>query len=210
LHNFTIINVTTAQGCSILQAVDQTEASMAMNSYAEPHLYREAPTPQGATRSSSKAEAALEFGRFRVLLRRRQLVADGVPIELGTRAFDLLVVLLEADGSLVSKDELLGRVWPGVFVTPDNLKFQISALRKAFGEDRDFIRTECGRGYRFIAAVRSTPALSACQSATRRGHRSTQRFPRWTSCRPSHGWCVTPAYALILLTPGSRIVSELD
>lgn len=164
---------------------------MATNSCAEPHLYREEPPPQGATRSRTTAEAVLEFGRFRVLLRRRQLVADGVPIELGTRALDLLIVLLEADGSLVSKDELLSRVWPGVFVTPDNLKFQISALRKVFGEDRDFIRTECGRGYRFIAAVRSTPALSACQSATRRGHRSTQRlFPRWTSCRPSHGWCV--------------------
>jgi hypothetical protein len=47
-------------------------------------------------------EAALEFGRFRMLLRRRQLIADGVPIRLGTRAFDLLTVLLEADGSLVT------------------------------------------------------------------------------------------------------------
>ena len=48
--------------------------------------------------SWAAADAALEFGRFRVLLRQRQLVADGVPIELGTRAFDLLLVLLEADG----------------------------------------------------------------------------------------------------------------
>src|SRR6266567_6519097 len=109
------------------------------------------------------SEAMLEFGRFRVLLRQRQLVADGVPIELGTRALDLLLVLLEADGSLVTKDELLSRVWPGIVVAEENLKVQISALRKALGEDRDFIRTEFGRGYRFIAIVRSAIAWSACR-----------------------------------------------
>ena len=60
------------------------------------------------------APVIVEFGRFRVLLRRRQLLADGVPVELGTRAFDLLLVLSEADGLLVSKEELLSQVWPGV------------------------------------------------------------------------------------------------
>ena len=50
-------------------------------------------------------EGALEFGRFQMLLRRRQLIADGVPVKLGTRAFDVLAVLLEADGSLVTKEE---------------------------------------------------------------------------------------------------------
>ena len=64
--------------------------------------------------SRAAAEATLEFGRFRVLLRQRQLVTDGVPIELGSRAFDLLLVLLEANGSLVTKEELLSRVWPGI------------------------------------------------------------------------------------------------
>src|ERR1700730_13085487 len=113
--------------------------------------------------SAAAADAVLEFGRFRVLLRQRQLVADGVPIELGTRAFDLLLVLLEADGSLVTKDELLSCVWPGIVVAEENLKVQISALRKALGEDRDFIRTEFGRGYRFPATVRSIVARGACQ-----------------------------------------------
>jgi DNA-binding winged helix-turn-helix (wHTH) protein len=137
------------------------------------------------------AEATLEFGRFRVLLRQRQLVADGVPIELGTRALDLLLVLLEADGSLLSKDELLSRVWPGIFVAEENLKVQIAALRKALGEDRDFIRTEFGRGYRFTAAVRSTVVRGACQRPTRRGHPSNQwSVPQWISRRPPHGWCV--------------------
>ena len=127
-------------------------------------------SPMTRARSSpAAADATLEFGRFRVLLRQRQLVAETGPIELGTRALDLLLVLLEADGSLVTKSELMSRVWPGIVVAEENLKVQILALRKALGEDRDFIRTECGRGYRFTAAVRSTVARSPCQRPTRRG-----------------------------------------
>jgi len=128
--------------------------------------------------SRAAAEATLEFGRFRVLLRQRQLVTDGVPIELGSRAFDLLLVLLEANGSLVTKEELLSRVWPGIFVAEENLKVHISTLRKALGEDRDFIRTEFGRGYRFTAAVHSTIARSACRRPTQSVHRSTQSLAR--------------------------------
>src|SRR2546430_2345892 len=141
--------------------------------------------------SAVAAEATLEFGRFRVLLRRRQLLAGDAPIELGTRAFDLLLVLLEADGSLVTKDQLLTRVWPGIVVAEDNLKVQISAVRKALGEDRDFIRTEFGRGYRFTARVRSTVAWGTCQRTTQRAHRSTQRsVPQWIPRRPPTDWCV--------------------
>ncbi len=141
--------------------------------------------------SRPATEAMLEFGRFRVLLRQRQLVADGVPIELGTRAFDLLLVLLEADGSLVTKDELLSRGWPGIFVAEENLKVHICALRKALGEDRDFIRTEFGRGYRFTAAVRSTLARGGCQRPTRRRRRPSQGLlPQSISRRPPDGWRV--------------------
>jgi DNA-binding winged helix-turn-helix (wHTH) protein len=150
---------------------------MTTSSHARPALYRENPQPQGANRSSgAAADAMLEFGRFRVLLRRRQLMAEGVPIELGTRALDLLLVLLEADGSLVTKDQLMSCVWPGITVAEENLKVQISALRKALGQDRDFIRTEPGRGYRFTAAVRSIVAKGVCQRPTRRRHRSSQRL----------------------------------
>jgi DNA-binding winged helix-turn-helix (wHTH) protein len=106
--------------------------------------------------------AAIEFGRFRVLPRERRLLAGGEPIELGARAFDLLMVLIEADGALVTKDELQSRVWPGIIVGQDNLKTQIAALRKALGEDRDFVLTEHGRGYRFTAPVRATIATRQC------------------------------------------------
>ena len=158
---------------------------MTMITDAEPALYREFWPPHGANLSAPAADAALEFGRFRVLLRRRRLVANGVPVELGTRAFDVLLVLLEADGSLVTKDELLRRVWPSIVVTEENLKVQISALRKALGEDRDFIRTEFGRGYRFVGSVHSIDPWRACQSRTRWAARSRQRpAPQWISRGP--------------------------
>jgi DNA-binding winged helix-turn-helix (wHTH) protein len=111
------------------------------------------------------------------------LVADGVPIELGARAFDLLLVLLEADGSLVSKDALLSRAWPGIVVSEENLKVQIFALRRALGEDRDLIRTEFGRGYRFTAAIRSTISSSVSEPPTRRRRSHRRLVPQWTSLR---------------------------
>ena len=134
--------------------------------------------------SSARADAALAFGRFRVLLRQRQLLADGVPVELGTRAFDLLLVLLEADGSLLSKEELLSRVWPGIVVSEENLKVQMSALRKALGADRDVILTEFGRGYQFTGVLRSNSVSGACQRPTRPRLRSGRTlFPQ--NCRQS-------------------------
>jgi DNA-binding winged helix-turn-helix (wHTH) protein len=150
---------------------------MKTNSHSEPALWRENPLTIDAKRSSpATADEALGFGRFRVLLRRRQLLADGVPVELGTRAFDLLLILLEADGVLVSKDELLSRVWPGIVVSEENLKVQVSALRKALGADRDIIRTEFGRGYRFTGVVRSNAGPDAWQRPTRATLRSARAF----------------------------------
>jgi DNA-binding winged helix-turn-helix (wHTH) protein len=140
----------------------------------------ENPPLHGANRSSpANADAALEFGRFRVLLRRRQLFADGVPVELGARAFDLLLILLEADGLLVSKEELLSRVWPGVVVSEENLKFQIYALRKALGADRDVIRTEFGRGYRFTGVLCTNTVTDAPPRSTRpKQRRGRTLFPQ--------------------------------
>ena len=69
----------------------------------------------------SEASARFEFGRFRILPQRREVLADGRPMELGGRAFDVLVVLIEANGAVVSKDELMSRVWPGRIVEDNNL-----------------------------------------------------------------------------------------
>jgi DNA-binding winged helix-turn-helix (wHTH) protein len=95
----------------------------------------------------------VRFGRFLLDSHRRELLADGVPVPIGSRAFDVLVALIEARGRLVTKDELLSRVWPGRFVEENCLQFHISALRKALGLDRDLIKTIAGRGYSFIADI---------------------------------------------------------
>jgi DNA-binding winged helix-turn-helix (wHTH) protein len=151
---------------------------MKTNIHPEPALWREDPLGHGANRSSpATADTALEFGSFRVLLRQRQLLADGVPVELGTRAFDLLLVLLEADGLLLTKEELVRRVWPDVVVSEENLKVQVSAVRKALGADRDVIRTEFGRGYRFTGVLRSNAGQDAWQPSTRATLRSAPILP---------------------------------
>jgi DNA-binding response OmpR family regulator len=98
-------------------------------------------------------EVVLRFGRFRVLPRARQLLADGRPIELGSRAFDLLMVLITAPGVLLTKKEIMSRVWPDVVVEQNNLKVQMAALRKVLNPDRDVIKTLHGRGYVFIGEV---------------------------------------------------------
>ncbi|MBV9378564.1 MAG: winged helix-turn-helix domain-containing protein [Alphaproteobacteria bacterium] len=105
----------------------------------------------------SEAPASVEFGRFRILPHRREVLADGQPIELGGRAFDILMALVEANGSVVGKDDLIGRVWPGRVIEEGNLRAQIRALRTALGEP-DLIRTVAGRGYQFTGEVRKSSA----------------------------------------------------
>src|SRR5215471_15077440 len=102
----------------------------------------------------SEAPASFEFGRFKILPQRREILADGRPMELGGRAFDVLVVLIGANGAVVSKEELMSRVWPGRIIEDNNLHAQIKALRKAFS-DHDLIRTIVGRGYQFRGEVRA-------------------------------------------------------
>ena len=100
-----------------------------------------------------EAPAGIAFGRFLLLPHRRELLADGHPIKLGGRAFDVLIALIEARGAVVSKDALMARVWSDRIVEENNLQWQISALRAAFGADRDVIRTVSGRGYQFAAEI---------------------------------------------------------
>jgi predicted ATPase/DNA-binding winged helix-turn-helix (wHTH) protein len=93
----------------------------------------------------------MRFGNCQLHLHRRELLVKGTPVHIGARAFDLLRLLVEARGELVTKDEILSRVWPGRVVEDNTLQFQISTLRKALGEDRDIVKTISGRGYRFAA-----------------------------------------------------------
>jgi TolB-like protein/predicted ATPase/DNA-binding winged helix-turn-helix (wHTH) protein/class 3 adenylate cyclase/Tfp pilus assembly protein PilF len=102
----------------------------------------------------SDAPATVEFGRFQVVPYRRQLLAAGQPITLGGRAFDVLMALIEASGAVVSKDELLRLAWQGRIVDENRLAGEIVALRRAFGADRELIRTVAGRGYQFTGEIR--------------------------------------------------------
>src|SRR6202163_351388 len=97
--------------------------------------------------TASETSVAVAFGRFLVLPRRRELLADGQPVKLGGRAFDVLMALIEARGAVLSKDALMTRVWPDLIVEENNLQAQIVMLRKAFGAERELIRTVFGRGY---------------------------------------------------------------
>src|SRR5882757_3270139 len=112
----------------------------------------------------AETPAAIEFGRFRVLPRRREFLIEGRPVELGGRAFDVLMALIEASGAVVGKDALMHRVWPDRIVEENNLQAQISALRRAFGAERDLIRTIAGRGYQFTGEIRTVSTNPDVQS----------------------------------------------
>jgi DNA-binding winged helix-turn-helix (wHTH) protein len=97
---------------------------------------------------------SFEFGRCEVSLRRRELRRSGQVVDMGSRAFDILITLIEYRGRVVSKDELMGSVWPGRIVEENTLEAQVSALRRALGEDRRMVRTVSGRGYQFTGELK--------------------------------------------------------
>jgi len=96
------------------------------------------------------------FGPFRLIPARFLLLEGDKPVRLGSRALEILVLLLERPGELISKQELIARVWPHVFVEPANLTVHVSVLRRALRDGRDgnrFIINIPGRGYVFVAPV---------------------------------------------------------
>ena len=106
--------------------------------------------------SADVAPADVSFGRFRLLPKQLLLLEGGKPVCLGSRALEILIALLERRGELVSKQDLMARVWPNVFVEPANLTVHMSALRRALRDGRDghrFIVNIPGRGYCFVASV---------------------------------------------------------
>jgi len=107
------------------------------------------------------------FGPFRLSVSDRQILRDGVPFILGDRAFDILAVLVEKAGQIVSHKELMTRVWRGLVVTPGNLRVHMTALRKALDDaDTHYIRNVTGQGYCFVAAVTYTGAQNSRPRAT--------------------------------------------
>jgi predicted ATPase/DNA-binding winged helix-turn-helix (wHTH) protein len=126
------------------------------------------PTTHDAAYPSTGKTRSLAFGPF-VLVPHRQLsLEDGVPIKVGRRALDLLTALVQRQGDLVSKHELMSHAWPGLAVDEGNLKVNIGALRRVLGDDSGeprYIATVVGRGYRFVTPVQRTELHASRPSA---------------------------------------------
>src|SRR5215472_12976429 len=89
-------------------------------------------------------------GECEVDLVRRELRVDGSPVPIGGRAFDFMEVLVQSAGELVTKDELMDRLWPGAVVAENTLQVHAGAVRRALGSYRELLKTEARRGYRLL------------------------------------------------------------
>jgi DNA-binding winged helix-turn-helix (wHTH) protein len=105
------------------------------------------------------------FGPFRLSVTERVLEKEGVRVRLGSRALDILIALVERPGAVVTKKELFSRVWPDLVVDEGNLRYHVSALRKALGvggSGTRYVTNVSGRGYCFVVPISlaaSPPAL---------------------------------------------------
>jgi len=120
-----------------------------------------------------------EFGPFRLDPLKRRLLREGEVVRLTPKAFDLLLVLVEARGQTLEKDELLEKVWPDTIVEENNLNQNITALRKLLGDSRQesqYIATISKLGYRFVADVRTVEAETTALPAPV----ATPRVPQYS------------------------------
>lgn len=114
-----------------------------------PTLASRATAVGGTTVPDDLGEIA--FAGFVLRPAARTLHRAGALVDIGSRAFDLLHVLAAAQGSVVSKVEIVARVWPTTVVEESNLRYQVAVLRKVLGADRDLVKSVPGRGYLLAA-----------------------------------------------------------
>jgi DNA-binding winged helix-turn-helix (wHTH) protein len=108
----------------------------------------------------SPATGAVVFGPYTLRASLRRLERNGLPVRVGDRAFDILCVLTERAGGIVTNRELMARVWGNVVVGAGSLRFHINALRRVLAQDgrrASYIKNVTRRGYTFIAPVRGVP-----------------------------------------------------
>lgn len=107
------------------------------------------------------------FGPFMLIPERQMLMHGNTAVRIGCRALDLLTVLVERAGEIVTKAELMARAWPTTTVDDGNLKVNMASLRKVLDDDAcaaRFIATVAGRGYRFIAPVQESHCPGALET----------------------------------------------
>lgn len=110
------------------------------------------------------AEQGITFGPFRLVPEKRLLEKNGVSLNVGGRALDILILLVERAGDVVSKKELIARAWPDVTVDESNLRVHVTTLRKVLGEGSAgarYITNVAGRGYCFVAPIGRSVATTA-------------------------------------------------
>ena len=122
------------------------------------------PKTSASTTSSQKANHIYRFGSFTLNKAEQQLLRNGEPVRLAPKAFEVLLVLIQNRGCLVTKEKLLEEVWPDAFVEEANLSVNVASLRKALDEDDDewrCIETVPKHGYRFVSPVSEVTDESA-------------------------------------------------
>jgi TolB-like protein len=125
---------------------------------------KENPRDLASTTTCHTAGHVYYFGSFCLNHGEQQLLRNGKPVRLAPKVFDVLLVLIQNQGRLVTKDRLMEEVWPDAFVEEANLTVNIASLRKALDEgvaERQYIETVPKRGYRFVARVSEVSHESA-------------------------------------------------
>src|SRR3984957_15271098 len=125
----------------------------------EPSVYRpggrkSAPSFSPGVKRVPEASVNLVYAyeQWEIDLGRRELRSRGIAVPLGGRAFEIVTVLVQSATELVTKDDMMERVWPGAIVGDGTLHVHISAVRKALGADRAMLKTVSGRGYRLLGS----------------------------------------------------------
>ena len=143
-----------------------------------------------------------EFGPFRLDVEERLLVRDGQPLQLRSKVFETLCVLVAKNGHLLGKDELMQAIWPDSIVEENNLDHNISTLRRTLGEKaggQKYIETVARQGYRFVAAVRKV--VKATESVAElppqeweEGSSEEEALPNWKTrlSRARADWATKP------------------
>jgi DNA-binding winged helix-turn-helix (wHTH) protein len=151
-----------------------------------------------------RPERFYAFGPFRLMPERQLLMRGETPIRIGSRALDILQVLLDCAGEVVGKRELLSRVWPDMSVEEGNLKTNIAVLRRALGDETGkatYIATVTGRATDLSRAFKRAKqsaqhqlrgAAIACQPGQRASlegrMRSTSFDAIWKRCGSYRSW----------------------
>ena len=127
------------------------------------------------TEPAAPTKDLISFGPFRLDANERLLTKDGAVVELGARTLDTLIALVSCPNEIISKRDLMARVWPDVTVEEGSLRFHIASLRKALGDGKQgarYITTLAGRGYCFVAPIERSSDRNSARAA------AAGNFPR--------------------------------